>query len=199
MAWRETERSKAVVVRSRYRCTDCGHEFVWRHEGENDDPVCPMCPAEVAEGPSEKPKVEWQPPRPAIGTVKSRAIDYTQAMVEQQFGLPDFNDNQRVGDIGYKPPPPMQTAERESAMREMLEAGIPEETSKQITDAAANFWQGNMGGASTEQTLGQQGVAAQASAAAKAAGVDPIGMLEAGREKGILRPGGYSVAAAVEA
>lgn len=201
MAWKETERSKAVKVRRIYRCTDCKTEFAWIHDSEEEDaPECPICAvAEPVAGAPAPTPVVWQPPLPAITGAKSRAIDYTQAMVEQQFGLTDFNDNQRVGDIAYKPPPPLHAAEAQAMAREMIQAGIPEETTKQIADAASNFWQGTLGGQTTEQTLGQQGVASQASAAARAMGVDPIGILEADRKQASMRVGkGYTVAASVK-
>lgn len=177
MAWRETERAKAVQVRRIYRCTDCGHEFRWIHADETEDPPgCPVCVAGA-----EKPPA-FVPPMPALLTVKSKAIDYTQAMVEQDYGLTDFNDNMRAGDIAYKGPAPMHTAEREALTREMVAAGVPDHVPMEHREAAANFWQGNTGQAAS--TLGSMTVAAQASAAAKAQGVDPVGMLESASKSG---------------
>ncbi len=179
MAWRETERSKAVIVRRTYRCGDCQHVFKWVHEGDDEThPNCPVCVS------MDKPPAPaaFVPPLPGVLTTKSKAIDYTQSMVEQDMGLTNFADNQRVGDIGFKPPAPMHTAEREALTRELVAAGVPAHIPMENAPAVNNFWQGNMTQAAS--TVGAPDIAKIASAQARAQGVDPVGMLEAARSSG---------------
>lgn len=196
MTWKMTERAQAAPDRKTYRCLDCGHQFRWVHTGEpGDDPECPECPkALVGAEPAAAP--QWVPPRIAIGTTKGRAIDYVQGMVETDFGMSDMNDNQRAGDIAFKGPAPLQTAERQATIRDLVEAGVPEATSVQIVEGAKNYWQGQSGAPSTEATLGQASPAAAGSAAARREGVEPLGMLEADRKRVAGAPNrGYNVVA----
>lgn len=201
MAWKETPRSQATLLRRRYRCEDCNLVFDARHESADEPPPpCPRCPPESAAEPA------YIAPMPALNTTKAKAIDLAQQMAEEDYGLTDINDNQRAGDIAYKPPPPMSTAEREREIREMVEreaqvaASLPtglimpdgsrgvvsEEQRNVLVDPsmqAANYWQGNAGGFA-EQTVGDSATAAAASAAAREQGVDPVGILERGRKEG---------------
>lgn len=201
MAWKETPRAQAARIRRTYRCADCRYEFKWVHESAEEPlPECPMCVAAAAAAnvPLVAAPVAYVPPLVAINGDKSRAIDAAQQMAEQQFGLTDFNDNQRAGDIAFKGPAPMQTAEREQLVREMVQAGLPDHLPVAQQEAAANYWQGQLGAATTEATIGQQSVAAQASQAAASMGVDPVGILEKGRETGSMRPR-YDVVASTTA
>lgn len=185
MAWKETDRAAATMFRLTFQCTDCG--FAWEIRSPERDAEGGDCALCVTRGDVPAAPPTYVVPRVAMLTNKSRAIDYTQSMVEADYGLTDFNDNQRAGDIGYKAPAPMHTAQREKETHELVQAGVPQETAAQIMQPTSNFWQGAMAG-SAESTLGNSSVAAQASKAAKDMGVDPIGMLESGRERGIVRP-----------
>lgn len=193
MTWKMTERAAAAPDRKTYQCLDCGHQFRWVHTGEpGDDPECPKCP-KTAEPP---PAPKWVPPRIAIGTTKGRVIDYVQSMVETDFGMTDMNDGQREGDVAFKGPAPLQTAEREATIRDLVDAGVPEATSVQIVEGAKNYWQGQGGAAATEATLGQASPAAAGSAAARRDGVEPLGILEADRARVAAAPNrGYNVVA----
>lgn len=193
MAWKETARAAAAPIRKTYRCLDCDHEFRWVHTGElGDDPECPECPRTAIPAPAP----QWVPPRIAIGTTKSRTIDYVQSMVETDFGMTDMNDGQREGDIAFKGPAPLQTAERQATIRDLVEAGVPEATSVQIVEGAKNYWQGQSGAPATEATLGQSSPAAAGSAAARRDGVEPLGILEADRARVASAPNrGYNVVA----
>lgn len=182
MAWRETERSKAALIRRRYRCT-CGYEFRWTHASE-DEPH-PECPACVARGQTQDP-VTWVPPNPGVLTTKSRAIDFTQKMVEQDMGLTNFKDNLKEGEAAYMPDAPMHTAEREAVTRELIQAGVPQHIPAELQGQVDNMWQGGMGAQSTEATLGAPSVAKAASEAARAAGAEPLAMLEGARSSGNL-------------
>lgn len=194
MAWRETERAAAAMIRRTYRCTDCGTEFRVMLASEDEAPgACPRCP------PTTEPSAPavWVPPRPGIVGIKSKAIDYTQNMMEQDYGLTDFNDNMRVGDMAIKSITPSQTGEREKVIRELVEAGMPIPVAKEVEDAASNYWQGQAGGSVAENsTMVNNSVASAASAAARAEGAEPLSILERARDQGIMRPK-YNVVAAV--
>src|SRR5215470_17509578 len=93
-----------MVIRT-YLCEECNTQFeVACESGSDGDPDCPNCAVVL----------QWVPSRMNIGTVKSKAIDYTQKMVEQDYGLSNMNDGNREGDVAYKAPAPMQTNERET-------------------------------------------------------------------------------------
>lgn len=201
MAWKETARAAAVAPRRKFRCTDCETVFEDRSEDPNHIPDCPTCPpAAAAQVPT------YLPPKPGVLTFRSKAIDYTQRMAEQDYGLTNFSDNQRAGDIAYKGPAPMQGAEADREIRQWMEASqaiatqlpagpsgaappAPGEQPTMLRDPAAqvaNFWQGHAGSQVAEQSIAANGVAAQASREAKAQGVDPVGILERGRETGSM-------------
>lgn len=210
MAWKETERAAATMIRRRYQCDVCGHVFEDRvASAEAALPDCPKCPKPARAGaPLPGTGLTWQAPMPGLLTTKAKAIDYTQKMAEEVYGLTDMNDNQRAGDIAYKGPPPMSTSEQEAAIRAMVEASaqiaqpippgplladgrrgiVAEENRHLLVDPnaqVANFFQGNQG--STGTTIAGDGTAAKmASQQAKAMGVDPVGILEQGRASGSM-------------
>lgn len=196
MAWKDN--TAHILIRRRYHCDVCDLIFDMRHESE-DEPM-PDCPKCIADGQAAASKIEWVPPLPAIGTNKGKAIDLAQEIAEQDYGMTNMRDNQRPGDTAFLPDAPMQTAEAEKQMREILEASqalatqvpeplgqpAPDGTRNWITDRHAqvdNFFQGNMGGGA-EGTIGQGEAAKAASAAALADGIDPVGLLERGRQTG---------------
>jgi hypothetical protein len=154
------------------------------------------------------------PPLPAIGTTKGKSIDLAQKIAEEDYGMTNMRDNQRPGDTAFLPDSPMQTAEAERRLREIMEytaaqatelpapsgPAAPDGTRNWITDPAAqrdNFFQGNMGG-SAETTVGQGAAAKAASEAAKADGIDPVGILQSGRASGNM-PLRMNVMGAVDA
>jgi hypothetical protein len=86
------------VIRT-YKCNDCGDLFEIVLESGNDaDPPCPYCEKEL----------QWRPGMFSIKTNKSRALDLTQKIVEQDFGLSDLRDNLREGDVAAKTAPRTQ-------------------------------------------------------------------------------------------
>jgi hypothetical protein len=185
MAWKETARAAITMLRRTYKC-DAGHQFVHRTADPNEPaPPCPGCPPPIPSAPG--PVVAWVPPLPALGTTKGKAIDLAQKIAEEDYGLTDFNDNQRAGDIAYKPPAPMQTAEREAAIREMMQAGVPEALPMEAQQKVQNFWQGSAG-ATSDTIVGDGSIAKAASQEAAAQGVDPVGILERGRSSGMMGP-----------
>lgn len=194
MTFKMTERAQRATIKRRYRCDDCAHEFseIISPDDEETLPDCPMCVATFGVA-SPKTPVVWVPPLVGRRTSISHAVEMTYKMAERDFGFTNMADHQRPGDIAALPPSPMQTAEREKMTRDLVQAGVPEETSTQITDAAKNFWQGGTAGAAG--TMGNIENARLASAEGVAQGVDPIGMLEKARETGTMRPK-YDVVAA---
>src|SRR6266568_3768819 len=82
-----------MIIRS-YLCNDCGDKFeITFDNGDEPDPVCPYCRDMV---------LQWQPGMFSIKTGKSRAMDATQDILERDYGLTDFNDNLREGDVAAK-------------------------------------------------------------------------------------------------
>lgn len=100
-----------MIIRT-YQCLDCDTVFEANINSGNDpDPPCPNCDKVL----------QWVPARLNIGTVKSKAIDLTQKIIEQDYGLTNLNDNNKEGDIAYKYEPPAPTAEREQLERAVRE------------------------------------------------------------------------------
>lgn len=81
-----------------YRCRDCGAVFEHlKMHLEDADPGCPVCAA----------RTDAMPARVNIKTNKSRAIDITQRIAEEDYGMTNMRDNLREGDIAaYDPPAP---------------------------------------------------------------------------------------------
>lgn len=177
------------MLRRLYKCADCGvqfHEFV----DNKSTPLrvdCPECtkPApldvagEKAEG-EERIRVMLESGKPpGVRTNVSRAVEIAQRMAEDDYGMTNLRDNLKPGDIAAMPPPPIQSAEAQAIVREFVQAGAPPEMGKELQEQAKNFWQPNPAALAT---------AAPGAAAARADGVDPVGLLHAAGKKGILKP-----------
>jgi len=114
--------------------------------------------------------MEWRPKSFAIGTVKSKAVDLTQSIIEQDFGLSNLKDNVREGEAYFQPPPPKQTAEIEAETRRDIEitkqtGGLPAELAAQVEHSRNTFF--GAGGA------GMLGGLPGALSTAKAAAAEP--------------------------
>jgi hypothetical protein len=109
-----------MIIRT-YRCDDCGETFEVTCESSDGDPDCPFCAREMI----------WQPTRFAIGTTKGKAVDVTQKIMEEDYGLTDFNDNMREGDICAKTP--SCTREEREAIEQM------ERDAKELAASAGNM------------------------------------------------------------
>lgn len=175
MAWRETARSAALPVRRTYACDECGNR--WKVQCEANDPVpdCPQCamiPAQVFE------------PVALLG-VKSKAIDVAQKMAEETYGLTDFNDNSRQGDVAAKAPPPIQGAEAEAITRAMVDAKMTTEAQAEATKSQVqSFWQG--GGTGPLNPQAAMAIGRQATAESKAINAgDPISLLHESGKRGL--------------
>src|SRR5215469_11092109 len=79
------------MVTRTYKCPSCDQRFRVFGMGSNDDaPPCPKC---------QWLESEWVPERVAIAGSHSKAMDTSQRIFEQEFGLTNFNDMQREGDV----------------------------------------------------------------------------------------------------
>jgi DNA-directed RNA polymerase subunit RPC12/RpoP len=172
------------VVRT-YHCEDCGETFDVTHEfSAEPDPDCPYC----------KIVMQWRPQGFSIKTNKSRAYDLTQDILNKDFGLDDFNDNTRPGDIVAKMPVETRQhrEEKEQIEREVTQmhdeimqnpASVGE---RQLLNAHPNqqaavrgFWGGPSGG--NVSPMVAQTLVASAKAGPQAR-LDPMkGMAELGK------------------
>ena len=181
MAFRFIKRGEDTLTRRSFACDECEIEWTVWLERDAPYPECPVCEA----------KAQAAVTSPAVLTTKSKAIDIAQETMEA-MGYTDFNDNQRVGDIAVKTPPPMTTVDKESLMQRSAEVARelevpPLADNPQVPGGlsqaamAQNFWQ--MGGtspavpapASTALTTAAMAGARQA----RAEGSDPMALLHA--------------------
>ena len=100
-----------MIIRT-YSCADCEQEFEVTCESSDGDPDCPTC-SQV---------LEWRPGGFNIIGNKGKAVDLTQKILEEDYGLTNFKDNTREGDVHGIVAPPAGTAEREAGIRQMSEA-----------------------------------------------------------------------------
>ena len=171
MTFKYIEKSPNSLVRRTYRCDTCRIEWVEWVERGSVLPECAKCELEAV----HKLGI------PGVLTNKSRAVDFAQATAES-MGLTDIADNQRPGDIAFKPDAPMATAERERLIRESIEAGMPAplEPDKQVL--ADNFFAAqqavNTGNQAMDMIVQNSIAMSGANAAvARNEGVDPVAML----------------------
>ena len=166
-----------MPVTRRYLCDDCGHEFTKFHMNREEPvPECERCAAATKNIPGMF----------AITGIKSKAIDYTHAMMEQDYGMTNMRDNAKEGEAYALPPAPVQTAEREQLTRAIMETVQGEASPEVRADLAENvneFWKtGKTPQHPIEQAKIQEattvGVQAQ-----RSDGADPIGLLHEGQKK----------------
>jgi len=165
------------VIRT-FHCDNCEQEFEIVQNMNDEAPDCPTCVRVL----------QWQPKSFAITGTKSRAMDVTQEILETDFGLTDFNDNMREGDVAAKIAPEPTTVQREAGIRSLSEAaqslGTPMSAEQQ--NMAKNFW----GGSAITQAVPAAvmlGNAKLATAAATAEGVNPMELLHKGGKQGRLK------------
>ncbi len=85
---------------------------VTHDSGEEGFPDCPNC----------SKVLEWRPQRFATTGVKSKAIDLAQEVMEKDYGLSNYRDNNREGDVGYIDPLRKTAAELDQAGQRASEA-----------------------------------------------------------------------------
>jgi len=161
-----------MIVRS-YRCEQCKQEFDMTFESGNDpDPVCPNPDCRDIE-------MVWQPKRFAIGgSVASAAVDVTQKIIEEDYGVANMQDGMREGDAAFKSTP-KQGAELQAEERVMRELAAQK---PEMLPAAQQFFSGSPGGPPSSFVAGA--VAAAKSQHEKR--YDPISLLHQAGQKGEL-------------
>lgn len=105
-------------------------------------------------------------------------MDYTQSVLENDYGLSNFRDNTREGDnsIIQRQETKVEAEKVEREVREQMAAvqADPEKVNQ--------FWGNNAGGATTMQSMTGQSMIAMAKVGPQ--GVDPMAMLHQGVKSG---------------
>lgn len=164
-----------------YSCEDCETEFEVFH-ASSDEPVppCPVC----------ERVLEWRPGLFSITGTKSKAIDVTQNILETEFGLSNFRDNQREGDVAAIVKPEPGQAAKDAEIRQLSEV-VQQTTGETLTpqqhQAAQNFWGGGAAMQSALPAASLLAGAKESTAAANAEGVNPMQLLHAAGKKGHLK------------
>lgn len=160
-----------------YACGDCDTVFEVACESKDGDPPCPVC----------SKVLEWRPTRIAIGgSTEGKAVKIAQDIMENDYGLSNYKDNNKEGDVGYIDPTRKTASEQDAVMQRESEAG--REVLTRLAHVAPEHQKSvdNFFGAQTVR-VGQNSIpASQMIAAGKmgpAAGVNPMELLhKAGRE-----------------
>lgn len=165
-----------MIIRT-YHCDDCNREFEVTCESTSPDPDCPFC----------SKVLEWVPGMFAVKTNKSRAMDTTQQILEQDFGLTNFNDNMREGDVAAKAIPDKTAQQKDAEIRQLSEVAqaVGQPMTEQQQQMAQNFW----GGGAVAQSLPAAEMlnnAKLSTAAANAEGVNPMSLLHKAGKDGKL-------------
>jgi hypothetical protein len=143
------------------------------------DPPCPRC----------ERVLEWSPKSFNITGTKSKAMDVTQNILETEFGLSNFRDNQREGDVAAIVAPPPSQVQRDAEIRQLSEV-VQQTAGVQMTPEqhkqAQQFW----GGGAMSKAIPQSQLLAgarESTAAANAEGVNPMALLHQAGKKGHLK------------
>jgi hypothetical protein len=169
-----------MIIRT-YRCDDCEQEFEVHCESSDGDPDCPTC-AKV---------LDWQPGMFSITGHKSRAIDVTQKIIEEDFGLSNLKDNTREGEAAYKEPRADTTHEKEKITQAVMEyvrestGNAPGAASVQLPAPVGFNWGTQVAGAPAPQ-VSMQHVLSQAKVGPQAA-ENPMQILQSGIKSGHLK------------
>jgi hypothetical protein len=104
------------------------------------------------------------------GSHASKAVDLTQSIMEQDYGLTNFKDNTRAGDTAIIPhhETKVETEKVEREFREQMAAVRPEQVNQ--------FWGANAGSPTSLTSMTGQSLIAMAKAGP--ASVDPIAALQ---------------------
>jgi len=138
---------------------------VFTIECGSDDPD-PPCP-----NPDCDKVLEWRPQSFAIGgSHAGKAVDLTQSIMEQDYGLTNFKDNARTGDTAIiaHHETKVETEKVEREFREQMAAVKPEQVNQ--------FWGANAGAPTALTSMTGQSLIAMAKAGPPS--IDPIGALQ---------------------
>jgi len=169
------------VIRT-YACDDCGLTFEVTQNMADDAPDCPNCSRVL----------EWTPQSFAIIGTKAKAVDITQRILEQDYGLTNFNDNMRAGDVAAKSEAAPSTAQRDAEIRQLSEVAqqLATPLTAEQTNMARGFWNGGatIGPAMPAVAAADMLAGAKAAtAAANAEGVNPMALLHQAGKQGRLK------------
>lgn len=167
------------VIRT-YGCDDCGATFEVTQAMDDGAPDCPNCSRVL----------EWQPGGFNIIGTKAKAIDVTQDILEKDFGLTNFRDNQRQGDVAAITEAP-SSQKRDAEIRQLSEVaqatGAPPLTQQQA-EMAQNYWGGGASPIMPQVSAADMLSGAKMStAAANAEGVNPMQLLHQAGKQGKLK------------
>lgn len=164
-----------------YKCDGCDQMFEVCHEsGSEPSPDCPVC----------SKVLEWRPTKVSIGgSLEGRSVKLAQDILENDFQLSNYKDNNRDGDVGYIDPTRKTTAENDVIMQRESEAGREVlSRMKDVTPQQQQAVDGFFGGQSVK--VGQNSIPAQQMIAAgkmgPAAGVNPMELLHRAGKEGKL-------------
>ena len=149
-----------------YRCGDC--ETIWEYHHDSGDeppPDCPTC----------SKVLQWQPRSFNTTGVKSKAMDYAQKVMEEDYGLSNFKDNNREGDVGI-----IRNVETR-AETEKVEREVREMVAQTDNPAVKAFWGDAQGAPAALGTVPAQNMIAAAKIGPQ--GVDPDAPAAQGRER----------------
>lgn len=169
-----------AVIRT-FGCGDCGLEFEVT-QGMNDAPPdCPRCCVVL----------EWRPTSFNVTTNKSRAIDATQHILENDFGMSNIRDNMREGDTAAMPAAAPTGAQIDAEIRTVAEyatqtTGAPPLTNTQAEMAKA-FWGGGQTPLQKVPAAEMLGNAKASTALANSEGRNPMKLLHEAGKKGLLK------------
>jgi len=171
-----------MAIYGTYHCDECDRQFKGWRESDGPYPDCPTCNFGGS----------WAPQAPTIrgpeARARAKAIDMAQDIAEKDYGMTDINDNQRAGDIAAVAPTQIQTAEADAITREVMAASnAPPAVAEHLKGWVQNYFGATMptGQGPTMDTLAQIQGAAPAAAEARAAGVDPVGLLSQAKGHGV--------------
>ena len=102
------------MIRRTYECNDCQAMFEVDCNSNDPDPECPAC----------NMVLEWRPKGFAIGgSIEGKAVKYAQDVMENDYGLTNFKDNNRPGDVGFIDPTRKTAAKLDEIGQRESEAG----------------------------------------------------------------------------
>ena len=151
-----------------YECSDCECVFEVACNSSDPDPSCP--------NPDCGKVLEWKPKSFAITGVKAKAIDLAQDILEKDYGLSNFKDNNKPGEVGI-------VRNHETAAETHIVNQTMSEMRQQLPkEQIASFWGQNAGPSTGMQSMTGQSLIQMAKVGAQ--GVDPMAMLHKGVKEG---------------
>lgn len=168
------------VIRT-FGCDDCGLQFEVTQGMDDPHPDCPRC-CQV---------LEWRPTSFNIVGTKSKAIDVTQKIMEDDYGYSNFNDNMREGDVAAKSAAAPTGAQIDAEIRTVAEyatqtTGAPTLNQTQAEMAKA-FWSGGQTPLQQIPVTQLLATAKTATADANAQGLNPMKLLHEAGKRGQLK------------